>query len=242
MSVLVTGAGDGIGRAVAEALLEEGHHVVAVDLDTSRFAAEVVSDRLHLLDGDVQDADLLDRAGRAACQHGRLEGVVACAGISRPGDSGTYPAELWHEVLGVDLDAVFETLRLAARYAEGEASLVAISSIAGHQGFAGRAAYSAAKAGVEGLVRSLAVEWAPSLRVNAIAPGYVRTAMVDRNIADGVVDEATLVSRTPMGRLGTPADVAAAVSFLLSDRAAWITGTTLVVDGGWTVYGLNART
>jgi NAD(P)-dependent dehydrogenase (short-subunit alcohol dehydrogenase family) len=122
------------------------------------------------------------------------------------------------------------------------ASIVMTSSISGLQGFAGRAAYGAAKAGLINLAQTLAVEWGEDgVRVNAVAPGYIATDLVVRNVQSGFLDEDALRRRIPLGRLGTPEDVAGAIAFLLGPRAAYVTGTVLVVDGGWVSFGLPER-
>jgi NAD(P)-dependent dehydrogenase (short-subunit alcohol dehydrogenase family) len=239
MSVIVTGGALGIGRATVEQLLAQGERVIVVDRDVSPLESLQYGDRLVAVAGDVTSPEVLERASREA---GEVSGVVACAGISRPGPSDTYSLELWNQLIAIDLTAVFSTFQIAARVAIDGASFVAISSISGIQGFAGRAAYGAAKAGVDGLVRSLAAEYAPRIRINAIAPGYVMTDLVRANMASGVINEKALLNRTPLGRLGTPEDIANGILFLLSDKSSWITGTTLSVDGGWASYGLGLGT
>jgi len=236
MTIIVTGAAMGIGRATTELLLDSGTPVVAVDRDLSPLGDQVDRPGLVGVEGDVTSSDTIERAVATA---GSITGVVACAGISRPGPSASYPPEDWARILDINLSAVFFTLRAAAVAADAGASLIAISSISGLQGFAGRAAYSASKAGVDGLVRTLAVEFAPRLRVNAIAPGYIMTDLVRRNLADGVINEDGVLARTPMSRWGEPGDIARAARFLLSDDASWITGITLPVDGGWMAFGLG---
>jgi NAD(P)-dependent dehydrogenase (short-subunit alcohol dehydrogenase family) len=234
LSVIVTGAALGIGRRTTELLLAAGETVVAVDRDVSPL--EELRDAIRVVEGDVTDPLTIERACDAAID---VTGLVACAGISRPGPSASYSASDWSEIIDINLGAVFLAIRGAAKRALDGASFVAISSISGMQGFAGRAAYSASKAGVDGLVRTLAVEYAPRLRVNAVAPGYIMTDLVRRNLASGAIVEDTILSRTPMGRWGTPDDVGQAVQFLLSPASSFITGITLPVDGGWTSYGLG---
>lgn len=239
MTTIVTGAALGIGRATTELLLAKGERVVGVDRDIAPLAELASTSSFTAIEGDVVDEATIERACAAA---GEVSGLVVSAGISRPGPSDAYPLDDWTRLIDINLSAVFLAMRQAARHAVPGASFVAISSISGLQGFAGRAAYSASKAGVDGLVRSLAVEYAPRLRVNAVAPGYVMTDLVRRNLANGVISEGAILGRTPLARWGTPEDIARAIDFLLSDSSSWITGATLPVDGGWTSYGLGMGT
>jgi NAD(P)-dependent dehydrogenase (short-subunit alcohol dehydrogenase family) len=151
--------------------------------------------------------------------------------------------ETWQLVVGTHLTGSFLCCRAAIpMLRRGRAAIVSVSSVAALQGLPGRAPYSAAKAGLLGLTRSLAVELAPSgVRVNAVAPGHTRTAMAERAIADGVLTESDIVQRVPMGRLAQPSEIADVVAFLAGPRSSYVTGQCIVVDGGWAVQGMIGR-
>lgn len=241
-AAVVTGAARGIGRATVARLGEDGYRVVALDRDEEGLsAAWGTVPGVVPFAGDATAPQTIQAALDAAGELGEVHAFVANAGTSSPGSSISYERADWDGLIEVHLTAAFEGARRAASRMPPGAGIVCVSSIAALQGFAGRAAYSAAKAGVIGLVRSLAVEWAPhGLRVNAVAPGYVATELVRANVERGFVDEAVLRRRIPLGRLGDPSEIANVVGFLLSDAAAYMTGVTLPVDGGWTAYGLQA--
>jgi len=151
--------------------------------------------------------------------------------------------ETWDLVVSTHLTGSFLCCRAAVPTMELRGgAIVNVSSVAALQGLPGRAPYSAAKAGLLGLTRSLAVELAPSgIRVNAVAPGHTRTSMAERAFADGVLSEADIVQRVPMGRLAHPSEIADVIAFLAGPRSSYVTGQCLVVDGGWAVQGMIGR-
>jgi NAD(P)-dependent dehydrogenase (short-subunit alcohol dehydrogenase family) len=164
---------------------------------------------------------------------------VYCAGISQPHDSISLAPADWAHMVDVQLNGAFYGAQACARrmWDQGGA-IVFITSTNAEAAFPRRAAYCAAKAGLAMLTKVLAIEWAERrIRVNAVGPTYVATAMTERNIAAKNIDEAQVKARIPLGRLAQPADVADAVMFLLSEQAALITGHSLYVDGGWLAYG-----
>jgi NAD(P)-dependent dehydrogenase (short-subunit alcohol dehydrogenase family) len=170
---------------------------------------------------------------------GRLDGLVNCAGISKPHDSISLPPADWARMVDVQLNGAFYMAQACAkRMWESGGAIVFITSTNAEAAFPRRAAYCAAKAGVAMLTKVLAIEWAErGIRVNAVGPAYVNTEMTRRNIAAGNANEAQIKGRIPLGRLAEPSDVAGAVSFLLSEQASFITGHSLYVDGGWLAYG-----
>ena len=238
-AVVVTGAARGIGAAIARRFAADGHVVVGVDRDGDGLH-EVLTELpgAEAVVGDVTDEQVMEEACRRGAARG-LRAFVANAGIARPGPSVDFPIEVWDQLLAVHLTGAFLGARAACRHMTGGGSIVMISSINGHLGFGGRAAYCAAKAGVQGLVRSLAVEWAPQgVRVNAVSPGTIATEMQAKFIQTGYASADLFLSRIPMGRFGQPSEIADAVHFLCSPRSSYITGVVLPVDGGWLANGL----
>jgi NAD(P)-dependent dehydrogenase (short-subunit alcohol dehydrogenase family) len=240
---VVTGAARGLGKAISERLAAVGFLVAGIDhSDTIHASAKSLPGEGHVgVVGDAAAPEALAEAFAVIPADARLSVFVANAGVTDPGDSLTYPLESWDRLHAILLRASFLGAREAAARMPSGGSIIMISSINGTLGFAGRAAYGAAKAGVQGLVRSLAVEWAPrGIRVNAIAPGAIATEMQREFIKTGFASEQRFLRHIPAARLGQPSDIAHAVSFLASDESQYITGVTLPVDGGWAALGMGA--
>jgi NAD(P)-dependent dehydrogenase (short-subunit alcohol dehydrogenase family) len=241
-AAVVTGAARGLGRAIAERLATSGHLVVGIDLDADELKSSIPAlpgEGHQWVGGDAGSVDVLtdafDRVGESAA----LRTFVPNAGIARPGDSLDFSMQAWDALHHVLLKASFLGAREAVRRMPDGGSIVMIASINGQLGFAGRAAYGAAKAGVQGLVRSLAVEWAGrGVRVNAVSPGTVSTEMQQAFMKTSYASPERFLRHVPMNRFGRPEEVADAVEFLASDRASYITGAILPVDGGWHAFGM----
>jgi NAD(P)-dependent dehydrogenase (short-subunit alcohol dehydrogenase family) len=238
--VAVTGGASGIGLEFARAWVATGGHTVLLD----RSEADL-DHAIEELDGsgrgvvvDVTARDQLDEAfASIAVYEKRLNALVTCAGMAQIVETAEIEDDQWYVVQDVHLHGTLRACRAAhPLLAEAEgASIVTVSSIAARLGIPGRAAYTAAKAGIEGLTRTLAAEWAPQdIRVNSVAPGYVRTSMVDRHVRSGELDVTGILARTPLGRLAEPRELASAILFLAGAGASYVTGHTLVVDGGMT--------
>ncbi len=238
----ITGSSRGIGRAIAEAFLAEGARVVV----NSR-SAEQASAVARELGDDCAGvgADISSAAGAKAVvdaalnAFGRLDVMVANAGINVVEDAVSLSPEDWERIIAVNLSGVFYVAQAAGRVMleQRRGSVISIASVTSFNAFPRRVAYTTSKAGVAQMTKVLAVEWAPHVRVNAIAPGYVRTDLVEGLVKEGRLDIPSLERRTPMGRLAEPAEIAKVAVFLASEDAGYITGETLLVDGGWVAYG-----
>jgi 3-oxoacyl-[acyl-carrier protein] reductase len=238
-SALVTGASGGIGAGIARALHAQGATVVLSG--TRRDALDALAadldgqspGRVHVCPADLADpaaSDPLIEAAEAAA--GPLAILVNNAGMTRDRLALRITDEDWNAVLEVDLAAPFRLARAALRgmLRRRAGRIINIGSVVGATGNAGQANYAAAKAGLIGLTKALAQEVASrGITVNAVAPGFIVTPMTD---VLGEAQRSKLASAIPLGRLGQPSDVAAAVVFLASDEAGWITGATLHVNGG----------
>lgn len=241
--VLITGAGSGIGRAVALVSAREGALLLLSDIDeagaeaTAVLVREVGNEALVVV-SDVGDPEACKMLVERCCAHfGRLD--VACnnAGISGPNHpTADYPIDDWNRVIQVNLSGVFYGMKyqIEAMLRTGSGgAIVNVASILGAVGFATAPAYAAAKHGVVGLTHTAALEYgAQGVRVNAVGPGFIRTPMIQA--LDG--DEAThtmLVAAHPMGRLGEAEEVAELVVWLASARASFVTGAYYPVDGGY---------
>jgi 3-oxoacyl-[acyl-carrier protein] reductase len=240
---IVTGSSSGIGRAVAAELLGRGMRVVVTSRSAERAAAAAaelgegaVGVAAQLTDADGPDA-LVDRVvGELA----RLDVLVNNAGSGQVADSETLDAADWQRIIDVDLTAPFRCAQAAARpmLAAGSGVIVNVSSLMGHVGLARRAAYTAAKHGIEGLTKTLGVEWAArGVRVMSVSPAYVATELLAGTSKAGGFTLDDVAGRTPMRRLAEPAEVARVVAFLASDEASFMTGSGVRVDGGWLADG-----
>ena len=247
---IVTGAADGIGWATAQLFASDGWRVALLDLraDAAEARAAELGD-MHLgLGCDVtQQGSVRAAVATAVARFGRIDALVNNAGIGdQTAPTLEQTTEAFDRVLAVHLrgtflmsQAVLAQMRQQSRDARGNrGSVVNLGSIASLGGIPGRNAYSAAKAGVLGMTRALATEWArEGIRVNAVAPGYVRTALVADLVRKGAVDGPAVAHRTPLGRMAEPAEIAEVIAFLASPRASYVTGATVSADGGWSAFG-----
>jgi NAD(P)-dependent dehydrogenase (short-subunit alcohol dehydrogenase family) len=233
--VLVTGGGRGIGRGIATAFLDAGAEVVIAGRKPVDDLPEARGRRASFVAADVRDVEQLDRLVTAAVErHGRLDVLVNNAGGSPPADAATVSPRFSASIVQLNLIAPLWLAQRANAQMQTQpegGTIVNIASVSGVRPSPGTAAYGAAKAGLINLTQSLAVEWAPKVRVNAVVAGPIRTELAFQHYGDeaGI---AAVDATIPLGRMGTPADVAGACLFLCSPAAAWVSGTALLVHGG----------
>jgi len=242
--VLVTGGASGIGAATVERFIAEGSTVCVLDMNTK--ACERMKEELMALGGfviaDVSDRDQVEDAfRRVLVQIGAVDILINNAGISLRHDFLHIYQNEWERVIGVNLTGVFNVAQVTARHMMGRGGGVILNTAStnGIMGYPHYADYNASKAGVISLTKSMALELAPKVRVNAVAPGYVLTPMQEREYTESMLEE--LNGKIPLGRHADPCEVAGLFAFLASDEAAYITGQVYTIDGGETTGGLASR-
>ena len=233
-TVLVTGGTRGIGLGIAAEFLDTGAEVVVCGRHAPEVLPEAGGRSAVFIEADVRDADSVGRLVEAVVERcGGLDVVVNNAGGSPPADAATASPRFSAAIIELNLTAALHVGRAAnAVMQAGEGgSIVNVGSVSGLRPSPGTAAYGAAKAGLINLTRSLAVEWAPKVRVNCVSPGLIRTELAEMHYGDAEGEE-RVAATVPLGRLATPADVALACLFLASPLASYVSGANLVVDGG----------
>jgi NAD(P)-dependent dehydrogenase (short-subunit alcohol dehydrogenase family) len=226
MTVLVTGGTRGIGRGIAEAFAAAGHEVVVC----ARSAGE--GQDLPFIAADLRDVTAVDRVvSEVVDRYGGLDVLINNAGGSPPAETATVSPRFSEAIIRLNLIAPLNLCQRANAQMQGQPKggvILNICSVSGLRGSPTTAAYGAAKAGLLNLTRTLAIEWAPRVRVNAVTPGLVDTG----EAASHYPDPAAIAATVPLGRFGAPSDVASACLFLASTEASYISGANLVVDGG----------
>lgn len=232
-TVVITGGARGIGSTLAQRFAAEGDAVLVLD----RAAPDEPLEGVTYRTADISDAESV----RSAFDDlGQLHVLVNNAGIQRNGLAGRQPAADFETVIATNLTGAFLCASEAVPRLQRGGSIISVASAAALVALPGRGAYSAAKAGLLALTRVWAVELAPlGIRANAVCPGFTLTPLLAEVIRTGSLDERWMLDRVPTGRLAEPEEIANAIHWLASDAASYVTGHSLVVDGGWTVQGIG---
>ncbi|HVX34230.1 MAG TPA: SDR family oxidoreductase [Solirubrobacterales bacterium] len=245
-AVMITGAASGIGEAAAKEAAAEGARLMLCDVDAEKGTAVAAAIGAA---ATYRDCDVTDEAAVAAAvdatvaELGRIDGAFNCAGIlGVVGNIGELPLDGWKRLIDVDLNGVFLCTKhqVNAMAEQGSGAILNMASAAGLIGWPGASGYVAAKHGVVGLSKAAALEYAPQgVRVNAICPSYTMTPMVEKDLFEDALggdEELIAAARAnhPIGRFAQPPEIAAAAVWLLSDKASFVTGTAMPVDGGYT--------
>jgi NAD(P)-dependent dehydrogenase (short-subunit alcohol dehydrogenase family) len=242
-SVIVTGATSGMGRATALLFAHEGARVIASGRDPDRGRAlteeaAAAGGDVRFVAGDVTRPEVNEQLAETCARcFGGVDILVSCAGMLGLGSATGLPIDTWRDTIATNLDAVYYLLRsaLPRMQASGGGSVVVVGSIAAFKGFPNHAAYCASKSGLLGLVRQVAIDYGPQVRINLLCPGPVDTPLIWASAAafpDPSRAVADVAERTLLKRLGQPDDIARAALFLASGDSGWITGTALTIDGG----------
>ncbi|HNR06181.1 MAG TPA: SDR family oxidoreductase [Saprospiraceae bacterium] len=235
---LITGGGSGIGFGIAEKFIEKGMQtlLVARDEEKLKAACAQLGASCHYKTCDLADLKTIPALiQNILSEYGRIDVLVNNAGINMKKDFTEVTDEDFQKIITVNLCSVFsisrEVVKDMIRLKSG--SIINISSMAAQYGLPRVIAYSASKSAIEGMTRAMASELSPhGIRINCIAPGFIETAMTAKALNDDPPRKAKALGRTPMGKMGKPADIGAAAAFFASDESAYITGTVLCVDGG----------
>jgi len=246
MNALVTGSARGIGKAIALRFAEEGANVVINYIQATEEANQVVETvralgaKSFAVRADIGvSAEVRQMISEALREFRTIDILVNNAGRGLTKPFHSVQDEEWERTIAVHLKGVFLATQLVGevmRKGKG-GSIINISSVAGRVALSHRVIYSTVEAGKDMFTRALACEWAADgVRINSIAPGTIRTPLVQENLQKGLLDAAKVIERTPMGRFGEPSEVAALAAFLASKESSYITGQTIYIDGGWTSW------